>query len=160
MLIGVLSDTHDRLPMIDAAIACFRREGVAVLIHPGDFVAPFALKRVLTFGGPVYATFGNNDGERRGLREVHPTLADGPLFIELDGTAILVHHYLDWCKADWVARARIIVTGHTHEPVARTEDGRLFVNPGECCGWVTERCTVAVLDTAGPSARIIELEAV
>ena len=47
MLIGVISDTHDRLPMIDAALALFARNRVEAIIHSGDFVAPFAVKRLL-----------------------------------------------------------------------------------------------------------------
>ena len=159
MLIGVFSDTHDRLPMIDAALGVFAERGVEAVIHPGDFVAPFAVRRLLTFDGPLYVTYGNNDGERQGLKGLLPQLQDGPLLIELGGRTILVHHFIDWCRPADVARAEVVVTGHTHEVVNRGEGGKLFLNPGECCGWVTGRPTAAILDTAGPSAEICELAA-
>jgi hypothetical protein len=38
------------------------------------------------------------------------------------------------------------------------DGGRLLLNSGESCGWVTGRGTVAVVDTGGPSAEICELE--
>ena len=158
MLIGVVADTHDRLPMIDVACALFAHLKVEALICPGDFVAPFALKRLRLFDGPLYATYGNNDGERQGLKDLLPGLGQGPLLLELDGRSILVHHYLGWCDASDIDRADVVITGHTHEPEIRVEDGKLFVNPGECCGWVTGRCTAAILDTKGPSARIHDLE--
>jgi len=159
MLIGVLSDTHDRLPMIDAALRLFAERNVEAVIHPGDFVAPFAVKRLLAFDGPVYATYGNNDGERAGLSTLMPQLVDGPLFVELGRRTVLVHHFVEWCSPSDIERADIVVTGHTHEVVNRFDRNKFFLNPGECCGWVTGRCTVAFLDTDGPSAEVCELEA-
>jgi predicted phosphodiesterase len=35
----------------------------------------------------------------------------------------------------------------------------LLLNPGECCGWVTDRCTVALLDLDTLKADIIEVHA-
>lgn len=157
MRIGVISDTHDRLPMIDAGLALFAEHEVQAVIHPGDFIAPFAVKPLATLDVPLHATFGNNDGERRGLKAVLPQLQDGPLFVDLGGKTILVHHFIDWCAAADISRADIIVTGHTHEVVNRREGDQLFLNPGECCGWVNGRCTVAILDTNGPTVEIYEL---
>ena len=159
MLVGVIADTHDRLPLIDAALAVFAERRVEAVIHPGDFVAPFAVRRLLEFDGPLYVTYGNNDGEREGLKSLLPQLQDGPLLIELGGRTILVHHFINWCSPADLARAEVVVSGHTHEVVNRVKDGKLFLNPGECCGWVTGRPTVAILDTAGPSAEICELAA-
>ena len=158
MLIGVISDTHDRLPMIDAALVLFSQRAVEAVIHPGDFVAPFAVRRFLRYKGPLHATYGNNDGERAGLKALMPQLAEGPLRLSLGGRAILVHHFIDWCDPNDIAKSDIIITGHTHEVVNRFDRGKLFLNPGECCGWVHGRCTVAILDTDGQSAEVCELE--
>lgn len=159
MLIGVLADSHDRLPMIDAAVDLFIARRVEAVIHAGDFVAPFAMKKLLRFQGPFYATFGNNDGERAGLQKLFPPLVDGPLFLTLGGRSILVHHFIEWCRPEDVQKAAVIITGHTHEVVNHFEHGKLFLNPGECCGWVNGRCTAALLDTEGPSAEVCDLEA-
>ncbi|HSA28450.1 MAG TPA: metallophosphoesterase [Phycisphaerae bacterium] len=157
MRIGVLSDTHDRLPAIDAALAVCAREGVEAILHPGDLVAPFAAKRLLGWKGPLFVTYGNNDGERKGLRSILPQIQDGPVFIELAGKRILLHHDLARCKPADLAKAQIVVTGHTHEVVNEVHEGQLVLNPGECCGWVSGRSTVAVLDTDAFSANIVEL---
>ena len=47
--------------------------------------------------------------------------------------------------------------GNTHEVVNERRGGVLHLNPGECCGWVSGRCTAAVLDTDTLAAEIIEL---
>ena len=158
MLVGVISDTHDRLPLIDRGLALFREHGVEAVIHPGDIIAPFAARRMLQFEGPLFITYGNNDGERKGLKEVLPQIVDGPLFVELGGRSILVHHFIDWCAAADIERADVVITGHTHEVVNRFDGGKFFLNPGEACGWVNERCTVAILDTDGPSAEVLEIK--
>jgi len=158
MLVGVISDTHDRVPMIEAALDLFERRNVQALVHGGDLVAPFAARCLTRFRGPLHVIYGNNDGERAGLKAILPQIQDGPLFVELGGQSVLVHHFIDWCDRADIEGADIIITGHTHDVVNRAEGDKLFLNPGECCGWVNGRCTVAILDTDGPDAEICELK--
>jgi len=81
MRIGIVSDTHDDLAAVEAAVALFDREGVDAVVHCGDFVAPFSVTPFdVGGGGPdagdsgdgdgdsdagvdFYAVRGNNDGE-------------------------------------------------------------------------------------------------
>jgi putative phosphoesterase len=159
MRIGVLSDTHDHLKMMDAALGIFRQRQVEMILHAGDVVAPFAAKRMLTWTGPLKIVFGNNDGERKGLKVLLPYIQDGPLIVEAGSKKILLHHDYDWCEPKDIAAVDIIVTGHTHEVVNEARDRKLFLNAGECCGWVTGRGTIAVLDTDRMAAEIIEVRA-
>lgn len=159
MKIGVISDTHDRLPMIDAGLAVLTARGVEAIVHPGDLVAPFTARRLLGWRGPLYVTYGNNDGERKGLKAVLPQIQEGPLWFGAGGRRVLVHHFIDWCRPEDIAVADIVITGHTHEVVNEHRDGKLLLNSGECCGWLHERCTVAVVDTDLLSAEIIEVNA-
>ncbi|RMF83202.1 MAG: metallophosphoesterase [Planctomycetota bacterium] len=147
MRIGLISDTHDRLPTIRWALERFAAAGVRTLVHPGDLVAPFAAKLLAEWNGVVHVTYGNNDGERAGLKRVLPQIQDGPLHVEIGGRRLLVHHFVDWCRPEDVERAEIIVSGHTHERGVSRLGDKLFVNPGECCGWVTGTATVALLET-------------
>ena len=158
MLIGVISDTHDRLPLIDRAIDELTRRNVEAIIHPGDLIAPFAAQSLKRWKGPLYVTYGNNDGERAGLQKILPEIQDGPLFVDLGGRTILVHHFVDWCSPGDIERADVVITGHTHTVTNEIRDGTLFLNPGECCGWVTGHATIALLDTEALSAEIIEFD--
>ena len=152
-----MSDTHDRLPAIKAALQCFAQRGVDTLIHAGDVVAPFAAKLLSRFPGSAHVIYGNNDGERAGLKRVLPQIQDGPLMIELDGRRVLVQHWIRQCREEDMAAADVIVTGHTHEARVERRDGKLLVNPGECCGWISGRCTVAVLDLETNEVEQIEV---
>ncbi|MFW6059183.1 MAG: metallophosphoesterase [Phycisphaeraceae bacterium] len=160
MKLGVLSDTHDRLPTFRRAVQLFKRLKVDAIFHAGDFVAPFAAKLIapdaLT-GTPLYCIYGNNDGERTGLKKILPNLQDGPLRVQLGGKTIVMHHYLDWLSDADVQGADVVITGHDHTAHVEQRAGRLYLNPGECCGWVNDRCTVATLDLETMHAEIIEV---
>jgi len=157
MRIGVLSDTHDRVPVIRAALDRFQQLGIETLIHPGDVVAPFAAEILAEFQGTLHITYGNNDGERSGLKGILPQIVDGPLVLKLAGKQVLVHHSLDLCHDDDLTRADVVISGHTHRVAIKKEGGKLLVNPGECCGWVTGRCTVAVVDLHTNDVELIEI---
>jgi len=159
MKIGVISDTHDRLPTFARAVQMFRRLRVDAVFHAGDYVAPFAAKLIspAEFTIPTHCIYGNNDGERAGLKAVLPHLVDGPYRTELGGRTIVMHHFLDWLKPTDLRGADLVITGHDHKPAVETRDGTLFVNPGECCGWLTDRCTVAVVDLAAMSAQVVDV---
>jgi putative phosphoesterase len=157
MRIGAISDTHDNLAAMAAALRHFEKAGVEVILHAGDYVAPFALTRLLQARMPVHGVFGNCDGERAGLAKLMPELADGPRHLELGGTKICLVHIEKRLTPEDIEAADIVVCGHTHEPKVERQEGRLMVNPGECCGWLSGRCTVAVIDTQTMSADIEEV---
>ncbi|MEM1097442.1 MAG: YfcE family phosphodiesterase [Planctomycetota bacterium] len=170
MRIGVISDTHDRLPALAAALDAFAEAEVEALIHAGDYVAPFAAKlltpdalreRGLDLPGGLHAIYGNNDGERTGLKKTLPQIVDGPVRIEIDGRRIAVAHFVDWFDEADHAWADVLISGHNHEAEITTRSvagrDRLYLNPGECCGWLTGRCTVAILDSDACRAELIDL---
>ncbi len=164
MRLGIISDTHDRLPTVRRAVSMFRRLKVDAVLHAGDYVAPFAAKLFTPehLGPiPLHAIYGNNDGERAGLKVVLPQIVDGPLRIELGSGSgrktIVMHHFLDWLKPEDIAGADIVISGHDHQANVAQQDGRMLLNPGECCGWLTDRCTVALLDLEKMEAEIVEV---
>ena len=158
MKIGVLSDSHDNVRMVAKAVELFNDEGVVLVVHAGDFIAPFAVAAMYDLNCRVVGIFGNNDGERIGIAkrfeaigEVHPNLA----VVEIGGRTIAATHYPE--LAEPIAESGkydIVIYGHTHEIDVRSE-ASLILNPGETGGWTTGRCTVAIvgLDTLGTEIR-------
>ncbi len=159
MRIGVIADSHDRLPALSAALERFQAERVDTLLHAGDVIAPFAAKLLAEYPGNVHVVYGNNDGERQGLKLTLPQIADGPLTIELGGRRILMHHFIDWCAASDIDAAEVVITGHTHQIVTERRNDKLLLNPGECCGWVTGSCTAAFLDLDTLTPEVFEIPA-
>ncbi|MEM9420741.1 MAG: YfcE family phosphodiesterase [Planctomycetota bacterium] len=180
MKIGILSDTHDRIPTFRRALQLFARLEVDAVFHAGDLVAPFAAKLLAVdadllpaklFPDRVHVIYGNNDGERDGLKKVLPQIADGPLRVTLDTpgcgsgtTTIGMAHFIEWFKPADLAGVDVVISGHDHTPniQARQVGDRevLFINPGECCGWVNDRCTIALMDLTGPkpTAELIDVK--
>ncbi len=159
MKIGVISDTHDRLPTFRRAIGLFNRLDVAAVFHAGDYVAPFAAKLIAAdvLKAPLHCVYGNNDGERAGLKELLPGIVDGPLKVTVGGRRIVMSHFIDWLVPADIEGAEVVITGHTHGVVKDVDNGRLMLNPGECCGWVTGRPTVALLELDTLKADIVEV---
>jgi putative phosphoesterase len=156
MLVGVMADSHDNVPMIRRAIELFAKEGAEVVLHAGDFVAPFSAKEVMEFPGKVIAVFGNNDGETEGLRKVVGDIERPPRRLELGGLEWLLVHDRDAVAAKELEGVDVLVFAHSHEPMVEG-GGMLAVNPGECGAWLTGESTVALFDTEKREAKIRKL---
>ena len=64
MVIGIMSDTHDRLDAIDKAINYFNSQNVTDVLHAGDLVSPFVVPRFLELKSKLHFVWGNNEGAR------------------------------------------------------------------------------------------------
>lgn len=165
MRIGILSDTHDHIEMVDAAVSQLNKERVDLVLHAGDYVSPFVIPRLARLRSPMIGVLGNNDGDHYllaenfakhdhlNLRGSFATVTAGGLTIGLlhgDDRELL--HALIGRKA-----FDVVVHGHTHQ-VKVTESGKtLIVNPGEACGYITGRPTIAVLDTVEKNVELLSL---
>jgi len=158
MLVGIISDSHDHLDRLRLGIKRLEKEGAEVLLHPGDIIAPFAAKVLLEWQKPLHVVYGNNDGERRGLKSVLPQIVDGPILVELDGCRISMDHYPPSDERIPIETVGVVLFGHTHEVLVEERNGVLHLNPGECCGWVNGKPTIATLDTQTRHVEIIPLD--
>ncbi|ASJ02194.1 phosphodiesterase [Thermococcus profundus] len=160
MLIGIMSDTHDNLPAIRKAVEFFNSKRVDLVIHAGDFVAPFVANELRNLNAPLKGVFGNNDGERKGLYEALG-IYDELIELEADGMKIAVTHGTNEVLVRALAHSRlydVVVVGHTHHYEIREVGRTILINPGEVCGYVTGVKSVALLDTRRREAQIISLD--
>jgi putative phosphoesterase len=63
-LIGIMSDSHDNLKAVRTAACLYREAGCSLVIHAGDFIAPFTARELALAGCLVKGVFGNCDGEK------------------------------------------------------------------------------------------------
>ncbi len=161
MKIGIIADSHDHVDLLRRGLQILLDRQVEAICHAGDFVAPFSAKLLtaenLPQGLQVLCVYGNNDGEQPGLRKLLPQLQQGPLRAQLGGRSVVMHHFINWLGPDDIAGADVVISGHTHEASFETRDGVLYVNPGEACGVLSGRATVAMVDTDTMSVEIIEI---
>jgi len=160
-MIGVMADSHDNLNAIRSAVRLFRESGCNLVVHSGDFIAPFAARELEKLGCPVKGVFGNCDGEKMGLAkafEAFGLIQKAPYIFHFEGLNILVTHLNARVEA-FLAKQEyaLIIYGHTHKPDVRRQKKTLVVNPGETGGWLTGQSTVALFDPAAREAEIIVL---
>jgi len=118
--IGLISDTHNLL-RTEARLAL---KGVDHIIHAGD-ICDAAVLRELEAIAPVTAVRGNNDrGEWAAALHERER-------IEIGGVAIYVVHDLhDLDVVPEAAGIKVVITGHSHRPLMKMENGVLYINPG------------------------------
>ncbi len=165
MLIGLISDTHDNLPMIEKAVKRLNDENVELVLHAGDYVSPFVIPKFKALNCTLIGVFGNNDGDHELLRkrfsetincEVRGRFAE----IDIEGFKIALLHgdETELLKALMShGNFDAIVHGHSHANIAQRNEKSLVVNPGEACGYLTGKATIAILDTVKREARIVEI---
>lgn len=160
MIIGIISDSHDNISLIRKAISFLNEKNVNMVIHAGDYVAPFAVRLFRDFICPWIGVFGNNDGERKGLTVVSESrIQEPPYELNLGGKSVYITHDINLASEDGMILGRdIVIFGHSHQPSINNVGNQLYINPGELCGYVTGKSTLAILDTEKMHAEIIELK--
>ena len=163
MIVGLVSDTHDNIHMIDRAVKRLNEERVSLVLHAGDYVSAFTARHFEPLDASLIGVYGNNCAERDLLGRVYSEVGAEirGFFTEVDAGGLRVALLHGHRKED-VDRAHgggydVIVCGHTHRASIGEEGGVLVVNPGEVCGYLSGRCTMAFLDTARRAAWLCEL---
>lgn len=168
MILGVMSDSHDNLEAISAALNIFRHENVEMLIHLGDIISPFAFMRIVELPTRIMALLGNNDGDILSLREIAlkagATIKQNMYSLSIENRKILLIHGFGTAEQtkeiiESIASSGkydIILYGHTHRSSIYSINRTLVLNPGEVCGYLTGRRSIAILDTLTMKYRVIE----
>lgn len=118
--VGVISDTHGLLrpEALEALV------GSELIIHAGDIGGAEVIES-LGRVAPVVAVRGNND--RGAWAEAFAEYE----VVEVGGTFVYVLHDLNGLDlSPSAAGFRVVVSGHSHRPVAEERRGVLYLNPG------------------------------
>jgi len=165
MLIGLIADTHDHLPMVENAIKRLNGENVELVLHAGDYVAPFVIPRFKELKANLIGVFGNNDGDRELLKRrfgEHKGLEVRGNFAQITADSVkiaLLHGTEEELLKALVDSESfdVVVHGHTHKAEVYQRGKTLVVNPGEVCGYLSGKSTIALLDADKCKARLVEL---
>jgi putative phosphoesterase len=150
MLLGILSDTHDKYEIMGDAVRALQARGAQFFIHCGDVCTPRLLDHLA--GLPAAVVWGNCDWDRTALQRYADSIGV-PCYgafasLELSGKQVAILHGDDRSRMDAVLRAQqhdYLFHGHTHvrrdERVGKTR----IINPGAL--FRAAEKTVALLDT-------------
>lgn len=160
MKICIVSDSHDRGPMLAAAVEEAKALGAEAVLHCGDIIGPNTLKPLLKIGLPTHVVHGNNLGDFNAICQMaaksngllHYYGADAQL--ELGGKRIFLVHYPHYGRAfaatgDW----DLVCCGHSHKPETvqhpNLKGGTTWlVNPGTVAGLGAPMATWVLGDLA------------
>ena len=163
MRVGLMADSHDRLPAIAELVRLMQEGGVSMLIHAGDYCAPFALRPIEEASMSLAGVFGKNDGDTQGLLAKASAgfgaeLFESPHSFEVGGQRILVVHDIGEVQPRSIDGHSIVVHGCTHQQEMKTRGDTLIVNPGEGCGWLYGSPTAAILDLDSKHVEFVKLD--
>lgn len=158
--VGIISDTHENIRLIVQAVAVFKARMTALIVHCGDIISPPVLERFA--GLPIRFVYGNNDGERSGLRKKCAELG----FPEIADTITFEHagkqFYVNHGTSAQVVQAAIetqqydyILHGHTHEQRNEVIGRTRVVNPGAL--FAADSYTIAFLTPATGAVEFVTL---
>jgi putative phosphoesterase len=151
--------------MIEKAVKRLNEEKVELVLHAGDYVAPFVIPKFKPLDCKLIGVFGNNDGDHELLRkrfsetsncEVRGRFAE----IDVDSFRIALLHGDETELLNALVNHGnfdAVVHGHSHSEVSRKNGKTLVVNPGEVCGYLTGNPTIALLDTVKRESKILEI---
>jgi uncharacterized protein len=150
-MIGIMSDTHDNIDAIRKAVKIFNDKDLDLIIHAGDLISPFTAKEFQKLNPELVAVYGNNDGEREGLKSAYKDFCILEDFkeISVEGWKFAVIHGTNPAIVDSLAQAGkydVVVRGHTHKMEILNGE-TMVINPGEVCGYISGEKTVVILDT-------------
>jgi hypothetical protein len=162
MLVGLIADTHDRLPAIAELVRQMQEAGVGMVLHAGDYCSPFALRAFEEAHVSLAGVFGRNDGDPQGLvtraqSAFGAELFESPHSFEIGGRRILLVHDIGDVNKRSVASHEIVIHGSTHQQEMKTRGDTLIVNPGEACGWLYGTPSAALLELDSREVQFLSL---
>jgi uncharacterized protein len=165
MLIGAVSDSHDNLTQIDKAVQQLNQKSVGLVLHAGDYVSPFTIAHFKKLDCNFIGVFGNNDGDHNLLTiRFHETsnciIRDRFTQVTIQGYRIGLLHGDETELLNTLIDTgyfNAVIHGHSHNRSIEQKGKTLVVNPGELCGYLTSKATLALLDTEKNTAEIVEL---
>ena len=169
MKVCIVSDSHDHIPLLDAAVAEARSLGAEAVLHCGDVVAPSTLQCLEKHRLPVHVIHGNNTGDlytlgrlaNRPDNVIHYHGMDAG--IELGDRRIFLVHYPHYARAmamtgDW----DLVCCGHSHRAkLDRIPSVKgtttVLVNPGTVGGVGDAPATYVMGDLASMEFDVLEI---
>jgi putative phosphoesterase len=146
MKICIVSDSHDRAPMLAAAVTAAKAAGAQAVIHCGDLIGAMTLRPLLQLGLPVHVVHGNNLGDALALWNLCAasngliTYHGADMDLTLAGRRLFATHYPHYarglaCTGDY----DIVCCGHSHlasvEQQPTVTGGKTWLlNPGSVAG--------------------------
>jgi len=166
MKIAIIADVHDNAHNIILALEKIYQTDVEQIYFLGDFAGAGIARILLTSPIPIYAIWGNNDGDKALITKFsleeksNLTIGlDNYDVVEIDNRKIFLTHYP--LIANSIARSGdfdAVFYGHDHLKSKKRIGECLVLNPGEIGAYKTGISSYAIYDTKTNDAKILIIE--
>ena len=163
-LLGIISDTHDNIYMIDEAVNRLNELDVGLVLHAGDYISPFTVQRFKALKAKLVGVYGNNCAERTLLKKLFSDIGVDirGFFAEIvvnDLKIALLHgHDEELLRSLTESEVfDLVVHGHTHRLGIVKKGKTTLINPGEVCGYLSGTSTIVVYDLETHDAKTVRL---
>ncbi len=166
MKIAVISDIHENFHNLILALKEIKSLKCEKILFLGDYMNNGIAKVLAASEIPVFAIWGNNDGDKVAITKTALTQGSNLEvgfetwdFLEIDGRKIFLTHYPMLAKP--MAKSGeydAVFYGHNHEKNIDASGKCIIVNPGEISAHKTGKATFAVYDTKTNKAEIITIK--
>jgi putative phosphoesterase len=161
-LIGIISDSHDNIFLIDEAVKKLNELGVGLVLHAGDYISPFTVQYFKPLKAKLVGVFGNNCAERAALKKLFAEIgADiqgffSEIVVEDLKIALLHGHEEELLRSLIESEVYdLVVHGHTHRIETARKGRTTVINPGEICGYLSGNSTLTVYDVKTRNAKTV-----
>lgn len=69
MLMGLLSATHDNLPIVEKEVKKLDEEYITLVLHAADYITPFVVPKIQSVKSETSKCFDNNGTDHEFLKE-------------------------------------------------------------------------------------------
>ena len=163
-IIGIISDTHDNIYMIDKAVKRLNELGVKLVLHAGDYVSPFTVQHFKPLQAKMVGVYGNNCAERAMLKKLFLDIGADirGFFAEVreGGVKIALLHGHDEELLRSLVESEVydlVVHGHTHRVSVERKGRTMVINPGEVCGYLSGESTMVIFNLETRDAEIVTI---
>ncbi|MFH7319839.1 metallophosphoesterase [Desulfurivibrio sp. D14AmB] len=163
MRVAIMSDTHDQIANLRAAVTYCNAYQVGMIIHCGDLVSPFMLDELARFGGAVHLVYGNNPGDKHLIAQFcgtrFPSLTHHGDFgaVEAAGLKFAFTHYPQLARGLAApGNFDVVCCGHNHRYQVERIGPTLLINPGELLG-KDDQPGFAILDAGSMQVERVEI---
>ncbi len=163
MRIAIISDTHDQVANLRAAVKYCNAFNVQLLIHCGDLISPFMLDELAAFAGAVHLIYGNNVGDQHLISQAcgvrFPGITHHGILgaVEAGGIKIAFNHYPQLARG--IASQGIfdvVCCGHNHCYNVEQIGNTLLINPGDMLGKENQP-SFAIFDSSSRTVEKVEV---
>src|SRR5256714_14764096 len=140
MRIGLMSDSTDRVPAVAELLRLMMEGGVGMVLHAGDYCAPFVLRPFEETKLSLAGVYGNNDGDKQGLltraqSAFGTELFDSPHSFEIGGQRLLLVHDIGDVQQTSIGSHAPVLHGGKPQQEMKNRGETLVVHPGAGSGW-------------------------